>query len=121
MTPTRGDVYWIDLRDTADVSEWGLRPCVVISSDFFNRALDTLIVIPLTGRIERALDAGCVAILQADVEGAPGLHADSVALCHSPLTVPKHVLGDYIGRLQARPLSDIEVTVSFALALGPAR
>lgn len=91
----------------------------MVSSDFFNRRLDTVVVVALTRNLKRKDQAGCVLMLQPSAGKSPGLRGDSVALCHSPLTVPKNVLGRRLGKLPADLLSDIEETLAFALNLGP--
>jgi mRNA interferase MazF len=44
----RGEIYWIPL-DPAEGSEIGkTRPCVIVSLDFLNAVLPTVVVCPLT-------------------------------------------------------------------------
>ncbi len=50
----RGEIYWIRL-DPAEGSEIGkTRPCVIVSMDFLNDALPTVVVCPLTSTIRPA-------------------------------------------------------------------
>ena len=119
MKPAHGEVYELDLTGFPELGSWEARPGVVVSSDFFNRRLDTVVVVALTRNLKRKDQAGCILVPQSSAGKSPGLKADSVALCHSPLTVPKGVLGRRLGKLPADLLSDIEETLAFALNLGP--
>ena len=47
----RFDVYWVNLNPTVGAEINKIRPCVVISPDEMNRALDTVIIAPLTSTI----------------------------------------------------------------------
>jgi mRNA interferase MazF len=50
----RGEIYWIRL-DPAEGSEIGkTRPCVVVSMDFLNSVLPTVVVCPLTSVLRPA-------------------------------------------------------------------
>lgn len=119
MTPSRGEILWIDLGEFGSLGQWGRRPAIVISNDFFNSRLDTVVVVPLSANVSRAGAAGVVLVPRGGLGRDTGLTGDSVALCHSPLTVPKNVLGDRIGVLEHRLLSEIDDNVAFALDLAP--
>jgi mRNA interferase MazF len=120
MTATRGDVYWCDLRadDDPDQRDWGIRPVIVLSHDYFNRRLDTVVVVALTTNISRARLAGCVLVPRDVVEGSPGLGSDSVALCHTPMSVFQEQLKEPIGVLRDHGvIARIAATLAFVLDL----
>jgi mRNA interferase MazF len=47
-TPSRGDVYWVDLTPTRGSEIQKTRPCVIVSPDELNAHLQTVIVAPVT-------------------------------------------------------------------------
>ncbi len=121
MSPVRGEVHELDLTGFHELGRWEKRPALVVSADFFNSRLETVVLVPLTSQLGRAEDGGCVLVPRGSIRGRPGLDTDSVALCHSPLTVPQDLLGGLRGVVRDdRLLSDIEEELAFALGLGPA-
>ena len=119
IQPQRLDLFDLTLGAASYADEWGDRPCLVISHDFYNRRLSTVVVVTLT-RQNRSADTGCVLVRRAAIAGMPGLDGDSYAVCHSPLTVPQDTLNQRRGRLTDRTaIVALENAIAFALELGP--
>lgn len=54
-TPSRGDIWLVDLNPVRGREQAGRRPCVVVSVDGFNRgAFGVVVVVPLTTTDRRA-------------------------------------------------------------------
>lgn len=117
--PQRLEIFDLTLGASSFADDWGDRPCVIVSHDFYNERLNTVVVVTLTLQ-DRSRDTGCVKVKRTAVSGGPGLVGDSFAVCHSPLTVPQGVLTLKRGRLSdpATTLA-IENAIAFSLNLGP--
>lgn len=78
MIVNRGDIWLADLNPTRGSEQAGFRPVIIFQHDMINQFTTTLLTIPLTGNLRRALLPSCVLIAQ----GEGGLSNESVALCH---------------------------------------
>ena len=123
MRPLRGQVFEVDFDSMIGLEERGLRPALIISSDFFNSRLGTIVIVAITSQ-DRSAHAGCVAVPRSAVIAAPGkrgLDLDSYAISHSPLTVPQAALGPLLGQLRDSVLlGKILDALAFVLDLAPA-
>lgn len=118
--PFRGEVFDIALNLTPGLEDWGHRPWIVVSNDFYNQRLDTVVLVALTSK-DRGEETGCVRVAKAAVSGSPGLSADSMAVCHAPMTVPQSELGSKRGSVTDRMVMvAIDEAIAFALDLAPA-
>lgn len=52
--PKRNRIYWADLNPTRGSEISKKRPCLVVSPDGMNRALETVVVCPLTSQLHSA-------------------------------------------------------------------
>ena len=96
----RGELWWADLGPRRPLEQTGRRPVVVWQSDTLNRALQSVLVVPLTTNLERARLAGTAVIAASDL-GPP---EDSVALAFQMRAIPKRSL-----QARIRSLSDVEL------------
>ena len=51
----QGDIVFIDLNPTAGHEQHGMRPCLVVSNDVYNRLSTLRIVVPITNTKRRLL------------------------------------------------------------------
>jgi mRNA-degrading endonuclease toxin of MazEF toxin-antitoxin module len=123
MKPLRGQIYEVDFDSMFGLDERGLRPAPVISSDFFNSRIDSVVVVAITSQ-DRSKHPGCVAVARSAVASATakrGLDLDSYAIAHSPLTLPQVALGPLLGTIRDLALlAKISDALAFALDLAPA-
>jgi mRNA interferase MazF len=96
----RGEIWWADLGPYRPREQMGRRPVVVWQSDTLTRALQTVLVVPLTTNLDRAHLAG-TAVIEASENGPT---QSSVALAFQMRAVPKSCLRDRI-----RSLTDAEI------------
>jgi mRNA interferase MazF len=96
----RGEIWWADLGPHRPQEQTGRRPVIIWQSDTLSRALQSVLVIPLTTNLARARLAGTAMIESRD--GAPP--EPSVALAFQMRAVPKTSLKERI-----RSLSEDEV------------
>ena len=93
MSLKRYDVVWVDLDPTHGSELRKKRPAVVVSLDVLNRAVDTIVICPLTSQIHQTWRAR----LQVKIAGREAeIAADQIR------AVRKSRLGRKLGALSAR-------------------
>ncbi len=81
----RGELWWADLGAHRPLEQTGRRPVVVWQSDTLSRALQSVLVVPLTTNLDRAKLAG-TALIGSSPGGLP---SDSVAVAFQRRAIPK--------------------------------
>ena len=107
----RGEIWWADLGPFRPQEQTGRRPVVVWQSDTLNRALQSVLVIPLTTNMDRAHLAG-TAVIEATEQGPPEA---SVALAYQLRAVPKSCLRARIRSLSDAEFAELELATDEAL------
>ena len=110
----RGDIYYADLDPVVGSEQGGKRPVLIIQNDLGNRFSPTVIVLPLTGRQNKAP-------LPTHVPLTPpqgGIRRPSVILCEQVRTLEKTRLGGYLGRLTPEKLAVVERALARAVGAG---
>lgn len=112
MACKRYDVYWVQLDPARGSELRKTRPAVIVSLDVLNRALETVVVCPLTSRLHPALRTRLpvkVAGKQAEIT------ADQIR------TVSKPRLGKKLGSLSARDAAALRRSLGEMYAEGQDR
>lgn len=78
MTVQRGELWWAELDPTQGSEQAGTRPVLIFQNDAVSRFTTTVLAIPLTTNLRRALLPTGVRISA----GEGGLTSDSVVLCN---------------------------------------
>lgn len=107
----RGEIWWADLGPYRPREQMGRRPVVVWQSDTLTRALQTVLVVPLTANLDRAHLAG-TAVIEASENGPT---QSSVALAFQMRAVPKSCLRDRIRSLTDAEIAELELATDEAL------
>jgi mRNA interferase MazF len=107
----RGEIWWADLGPYRPREQTGRRPVVVWQSDTLTKALQSVLVVPLTTNLERARLAG-TAFIEATEAGPP---EPSVALAFQMRAVPRSCLRDRIRALTDTELAELELATDEAL------
>lgn len=107
----RGEIWWADLGPYRPREQTGRRPVVVWQSDTLTRALQSVLVVPLTTNLGRADLAG-TAIVKASPGGLP---EDSVALAFQMRAVPRFALKRRIRTLTETETAELELATDEAL------
>lgn len=94
-SPRRGDIYWVDFNPARGSEQAGVRPAVVVSPDFYNSRMRTVLVAGITSTIR---PASKVAVLLP--AGKP-LKRECQIMAFQIMTVDKSRLGDCKGCLDA--------------------
>jgi mRNA interferase MazF len=107
----RGELWWADLGAHRPLEQTGRRPVVVWQSDALTRALQSVLVVPLTSNLDRARLAGTAIIAPSP----GGLTAESVALAFQMRAIPKSTLSQRIRGLSSDELAELELATDEAL------
>lgn len=107
----RGEIWWADLGPYRPREQTGRRPVVIWQSETLTRALQSVLVVPLTTNLDRAQLAG-TAMIEATEDG---LSQTSVALAFQMRAIPKAFLIDRICSLTESELGELELATDEAL------
>lgn len=104
----RGQIYYIQRRDTIGAEIRKARPGVIVSNDAQNATSGVVTVVYLTTQPKEERSTHTT------------IHATGVAsvvLCEQIDTVDKSLVGDYCGKCTPREMADIEVAIGKALGM----
>ena len=113
MTVARGEIWFADLNPTRGNEQAGVRPVVVFQSDDVSEFTNTVLCIPLTSNLRRAVLPTCLLIRK----GEAGLTSDSVALCHQMRVLDKARLQRKLGMLGQDTMSAVENRMMFTMGI----
>jgi mRNA interferase MazF len=104
MVINQGDIFWVDLDEPTGSGPGYRHPHVVIQNNVFNRSrINTVVVCALTSNLHRANAPGNV-LLEA---GEASLPKQSAVVVSQIFTVDKDQLGEHIGMLSKKRVSQI--------------
>ena len=108
---SRGDLYSACLDPVVGSEQGGIRPVLVIQNDVGNRYSPTVIVLAVTGQLNKARLPTHVPI---ECEGT-GLVKDSVVLAEQIRTLDKRRLRERIGTLKPEVMARVTEAVKISL------
>ena len=108
----REEVWWADLGAYRPREQTGRRPVSIWQSDALTRALQSVLVVPLTTNLDRANLAG-TALISSSVAGGPP--EDSIALAFQMRATPKSALQTKIRDLDESEMEELELATDEAL------
>lgn len=108
---SRGDLYSACLDPVVGSEQGGIRPVLVIQNDVGNRYSPTVIVLAVTGQLNKARLPTHVPI---DCAGT-GLVKDSVVLAEQIRTLDKRRLRERIGALRPEVMARVSEAVKISL------
>jgi len=106
----RGDIYYIQRRDTIGHEIAKARPAVIVSNDNLNTCLNVVEVVYLTTSPKQEFNTH----VRINSTGRP-----SIALCENIDCVDKSLVGDYCGRCTATEMEAIDEALLCSLGLSP--
>lgn len=109
---SRGDLFSACLDPVVGSEQGGIRPVLVIQNDVGNRYSPTVIVLAITGQVNKARLPTHVPV---NAEGT-GLQKDSVILAEQIRTLDKRRLRERIGTLKPEVMA--QVTAALKVSLG---
>ena len=113
MTIKRGDIWLANLNPTRGSEQAGTRPVLIFQNDAINQFTTTILTIPLTTNLHRALLPSCIKISK----GEGGLTSDSVALCHQLRVLDKTRLLRKLGSVTQETVTAIESCILFTMGI----
>lgn len=107
----RGDIFYIDKHPVVGSEQQAGRPAIIVSNDKNNRHSSTVEVVYLTTQPKVELPT------HVNISSAP---RQSVALCEQVTSISVDRIGDKVGRLTQREMTqvDIALLVSLDLTMG---
>lgn len=113
VTPSRGDIFWVNLDPTVGTEIRKRRPAVVVSNDAANRRYHQVTVLPLTSQRLETVEPFQVFVPASE----SGLSKDSKALAEQIRTVSKLRLAGRAGRLGEAVMERITTAIKLHLDL----
>ncbi|MDT3738865.1 MAG: type II toxin-antitoxin system PemK/MazF family toxin [Candidatus Kapabacteria bacterium] len=107
----RGDICIADLNPVQGSEQSGIRPVIIFQNNDIIQYSSTLIIIPFTTNLKRAVLPTCLKIIPDE----SGLEEVSVALCHQIRVIDKTRIKKKISKLNSTTLFELETTVLLTL------
>ena len=111
----RGDLFSACLDPVVGSEQGGVRPVLVIQNDVGNRYSPTVIVLAVTGQVNKARLPTHVEVYRGDC----GLQADSVILAEQIRTIDKRRLRERMGALPPDKVDEVERALKISLGIIP--
>lgn len=113
MIVKRGEIWFADSDPVRGSEQGGKRPVLVLQNEIINRFTTTVLAVPLTTNLQRAVLPSSVLIPQ----GEGGLLSDSVALGHQLRVYDQTRLLRRVGKVGEATITAVEQGVLYALGM----
>ena len=110
----RGDLFSACLDPVVGSEQGGIRPVLVVQNDVGNRYSPTVIVLAITGQVNKTKLPTHVPV----AAGNTGLARDSVVLAEQIRTLDKRRLREKIGSLQPEVMQQVSEAMRVSLGFG---
>jgi mRNA interferase MazF len=111
-TPTRGDIWTVDLDPTRGHEQAGRRPALVVSVDFFNQGpADLVVVLPITSKAKGIP----LHVSISPPEG--GVRVPSYVKCEDIRSVSIQRLAKLLGRVSPETMHEVEDRLAILLGM----
>ena len=107
----RGDIYYANLNPVIGSEQGGRRPVLIISNDVGNKHSPTVIVAPITSRINTKAKLPTHYFINTE----NGLQAPSIILLEQIRTIDKKRLDSYIGHLSQKNIDGVNEAILISL------
>ena len=108
----RGNIYYAGLNPVAGSEQGGCRPVIVVQNNKGNKHSPTVIVMPITGKLNKNILPTHV-LLPKDC----GLERDSLVLAEQIRAIDRSRLGSYIGNAGKSVMSQIDRALLISVGL----
>ena len=116
MNIKRGDIYYADLSPVVGSEQGGMRPVLIVQNDVGNKYSPTVIAAAITSRLGKTRLPTHIDVYADKV----GLQKDSVILLEQIRTIDKKRLGEKMGHLDDKIMSEVDEAISVSFGLGGA-
>jgi len=117
MNLRRGDVVLAQVpMPSTQLTQFKLRPAVIISADNLNQIIDDVIIVPCTSKTTRSLTATQY-LITGDEIALAGIRVESVVRCESIFTLNKSMITRKLGSLSHEAINHVNRCLIVALEL----
>ena len=109
----RGDIYYADLNPAVGSEQGERRPVLIVQNDKGNKYSPTVIIVPITGKLNKTSLPTHVLIPKTC-----GLDKDSLVLTEQVRAIDRSRLDDYIGNAGKSVMSRVDMALSVSVGLG---
>lgn len=100
----KGNLYYADLEPVIGSEQGGIRPVLIVSNNIGNRYSSTVIIVPLTSKVENKMGLPTHVVIKAFEK----IRCDSIALVEQVRVVDKQRLRSFLGRLPSNQLMEVD-------------
>lgn len=117
MNLRRGDLVLAQVpMPSTQLTQFKLRPAVIISADNLNQILDDVMVVPCTSKTNRPVTVAQYLITGEEIALA-GIRVESVVRCESIFTLNKSMITRKLGSLSTEAINHVNRCLMVALEL----
>ena len=109
----RGDIYYANLNPVIGSEQGGRRPVLIISNDVGNKHSPTVIVAPITSRINTKAKLPTHTL----INNFEGLDKNSIILLEQVRTIDKQRLEQYLGMIPDDMVARVDKALAISVAL----
>lgn len=109
----RGDIYIADLEKVKGSEQGGIRPVVIIQNNIGNRFSPTVIVAPVTSKVEKKHKQPT----HVYFDKVADLDKSSVIMMEQLRTIDKSRLSDYMGHIDKENMNEINKALAISIGL----
>lgn len=109
----RGDIFYANLTQGVGSEQYGCRPLLILQNEAGNKFSNTVIVAPITSKIESKAKLPTHCLIKAQ----QGLSRDSLVLLEQLLTIDKLRLRGYIGTIDNETIYRINKALAVSVGL----
>lgn len=109
----RGDIYYADLKGAIGSEQSGIRPVVIVQNDIGNKHSNTVIVAPLTKKIDKRIKIPTHVI----VEAFGNIIVDSTILTEQLRVLDKQRLTRKVGKLSNELLEQVDNALGISVGI----
>lgn len=106
----RGEIYYARLYETVGSEQAGVRPVVIVQNNIGNRYAKTVIIVPLTSKIE----TNEIQPTHVVIKAFGNIKYDSTILTEQVRTIDKTRLGERIGTLPYKYIKKVDKALAIA-------
>ena len=110
----RGEIYTADLSPTIGSEQDGKRPVVVLQNNIGNKYSTTVIVAPITSRIETKHKLP----VHFPIGEETGVGQPSIVLLEQIRTIDKKRIEEYIGKIEDAQMNKLNEALAISIDLG---
>ena len=111
----KGYIVYADLGQGVGSEQGGVRPVVVVQNNIGNKYSQTVIVAPITSKIDRGMINQTVVHMVLNKDRL--LNSKSIVLTEQIRTIDKSRLDRFIGRLTEDEIAELDEMIKFSFAI----